>query len=113
MLPQTLTIPALHNVLRGGAASIPEITGDLLAQVSARSDLHAFIAVADEVPEAGHDEARPLSGVPLAIKDNINTGDLPTSAGTPARRGQRRDQRGPGLIVSESRAWTPGAKAAR
>jgi aspartyl-tRNA(Asn)/glutamyl-tRNA(Gln) amidotransferase subunit A len=84
MLPQTLTIPALHNVLRGGAASIPEITGDLLAQVSARSDLHACITVADEVPEAGHDEARPLSGVPLAIKDNITTGDLPTSAGTPA-----------------------------
>jgi len=89
MLPQTLTIPALHNVLRRGAASIPEITGELLARVSAKSDLHAFISIADEIPEIGHTDAQPLSGVPLAIKDNINTGDLPTTAGTPALRGSR------------------------
>jgi hypothetical protein len=75
MLPRTLTIPALHNVLRGGTASVPEITGELLARATARSDLHAFITVADEIPETGHTDAQPLSGVPLAIKDNINTGD--------------------------------------
>jgi Asp-tRNA(Asn)/Glu-tRNA(Gln) amidotransferase A subunit family amidase len=92
MLPRTLTIPALHNVLRGGTASVPEITGELLARATARSDLHAFITVADEIPETGHTDAQPLSGVPLAIKDNINTGDLPTSAGTPALRGSSGDR---------------------
>ncbi|WP_246081071.1 amidase family protein [Modestobacter altitudinis] len=54
------------------------------------ADLGTFIAVADRVePGAG-----PLAGVPLAVKDNLDTSDLPTTGGTPALRDSRpgRDQ---------------------
>ncbi|WP_246078745.1 amidase family protein [Modestobacter excelsi] len=54
------------------------------------ADLGAFISVAEHVdPGAG-----PLAGVPLAVKDNLDTSDLPTTGGTPALRASRpgRDQ---------------------
>jgi mandelamide amidase len=43
----------------------------------------AAAAVADERLDAG-DETRPLLGLPIAAKDNIDTSDLPTTGGTPA-----------------------------
>jgi mandelamide amidase len=54
------------------------------------ADLGAFISVADH-PRPG---PGPLAGVPLAVKDNLDTVDLPTTGGTPALRDSRpgRDQ---------------------
>ena len=51
------------------------------------TDLHAFVTIAQDAVPAAHDG--PLVGVPVAVKDNINTFDLPISAGTPALRGAR------------------------
>ena len=68
----------------------------LLARCADRSDLNAFITLE---PEAVRSAARsadarraagaklgPLHGLPIPIKDSINTTDLPTTAGTAALR---------------------------
>jgi mandelamide amidase len=61
------------------------------AALAARNSHRAFIAIADEARRIDTDvepgERRvPLAGVPFAVKDNIDTDDLPTSAGTPVLR---------------------------
>jgi indoleacetamide hydrolase len=65
-----------------------------IARAKAKSDLNAFITL-DEAGamkaaaafDAGHKKksaCRPLGGVPIVIKDNIEVAGLPASAGTPA-----------------------------
>src|SRR5262252_5409227 len=66
----------------------------LLARCASASALNAFISLEpDKVRAAarGADQHRqrggrlgPLHGVPLALKDNIDTADYRTTAGTPA-----------------------------
>ena len=73
--------------LRSGAASAVEICAASLAAIDAQDGgLHAFITVDREhalaraaAVDAGHDRG-PLAGVPIAIKDNICTRGLPTTA---------------------------------
>jgi Asp-tRNA(Asn)/Glu-tRNA(Gln) amidotransferase A subunit family amidase len=70
----------------------------LLAQCHRRKDLNAFIWLnEDHLMDAARtaDKRRnekskaPLLGLPVALKDNIDTADAPTTAGTPALRGHR------------------------
>ena len=74
-------------------------TEALLARCADRSDLNAFITLE---PEAVRSAARaadarrvagetlgPLHGLPIPVKDSINTADLPTTAGTAALRNFR------------------------
>ena len=68
----------------------------LLRQCEAGASLNAFITLRPElVLEAAHECDRKrrsgarlgsLHGLPVAIKDSVNTHDLPTTAGTPALR---------------------------
>jgi mandelamide amidase len=63
------------------AESSPDhVLAEALKRADEITELGAFITVADEV-EAG---SGPLAGVPIAVKDNLDTADLPTSGGTPA-----------------------------
>ncbi|MEL6962996.1 MAG: indoleacetamide hydrolase [Pseudomonadota bacterium] len=51
-------------------------------------DADALLAAAEAADKslAGGDDTMPLLGLPLAVKDNIDTRDLPTTGGTPAFR---------------------------
>ena len=94
-------MPALHDLgiaeaaaaIRMGDITAERLADALLARVAANTDLNAFITVEpDRVREAARQADRrrvsegsagPLDGVPLALKDNIDTAGLPTTAGTP------------------------------
>ena len=66
-------------------------------------DLNAFIVLNREgalaaaaLVDAGKTTGA-LAGLPIVVKDNINTADLPTTAGTPALRNARPSRNAPSL----------------
>ncbi len=85
--------------MRGGRFTALAYAEALLARCAAGADLNAFITldansvraaarVADARRGAG-EPLGPLHGLPIPVKDSINTADLPTTAGTAALRGFR------------------------
>ena len=86
--PQTTGLDDVRARIAGSSAR--DVVRDSLERARATADLNAFITVPDDA--AGG--TGPLAGVPLAVKDNLDTADLPTSGGTPALRASRpgRDQ---------------------
>lgn len=100
-------MPAVHDLgvaeaakaIRNGEITAERLADALLARAALRADLGAFIALEpDRVREAARksDQQRasgaslgPLHGVPLALKDNLNTAELPTTGGTPGLAGNR------------------------
>ncbi|MGY3563976.1 Asp-tRNA(Asn)/Glu-tRNA(Gln) amidotransferase A subunit family amidase [Bradyrhizobium sp. USDA 4463] len=95
----SLTLAQAAHLLRTGEVSAEYYARVLLQRCEQHVALNAFITIdPSAVLVAAHraDAARaagaapgPLHGVPIAIKDNINTSDLPTSGGTAALRGHR------------------------
>jgi len=84
------------SAMRDGRVTALDYTEALLARCAAGADLNALITLD---PDAVRAEARladarraagealgPLHGLPVPIKDSINTADLPTTAGTTALR---------------------------
>jgi len=82
--------------LCAGKITSKALTSAALARAKSKSDLNAFITL----DEAGAMKAadafdasrkkgacKPLGGVPIVIKDNIEVAGLPASAGTPALKG--------------------------
>ena len=77
------------------------LVGAALARARARADLNAFITLdetgalkaakaADAARKGGvgkRGACKPLDGVPVVVKDNIEVAGLPASAGTPALKG--------------------------
>src|ERR1700760_4438658 len=77
-----------------GKMTSTELVSAARARAKANSDLNAFITL-DETGamkaaaafDAGHKRkgpCKPLGGVPIVIKDNIEVAGIPASAGTPA-----------------------------
>ena len=78
--------------LCAGKITSKALTTAALARAKAKADLNAFITLdeagamkAAEAFDAGRKKGRckPLGGVPIVIKDNIEVAGLPSSAGTP------------------------------
>ncbi|TGN76253.1 indoleacetamide hydrolase [Bradyrhizobium yuanmingense] len=74
-----------------GTFTSTALTREALARAKANAELNAFVTL-DEAGalkaaaafDAGDDKTKPLGGVPIVIKDNIEVAGLPCSAGTPA-----------------------------
>jgi indoleacetamide hydrolase len=117
-LPSVAAVsPAMAQVTPSSAAEIvaavraKKITATALAKAAFEraeqlKDLNAFIflnkdgalAAAAEIDERYSGPfAGPLAGLPIVIKDNINTADLPTSGGTPALQNAQPSRNAPSM----------------
>jgi len=93
-----LTATEALAALAGRRVSAADYVADLLARCAAQKSLNAFIHLDPEAAKAAarrSDERRsagragPLEGLPLVLKDNIDTALMPTTGGTPALRNHR------------------------
>jgi Asp-tRNA(Asn)/Glu-tRNA(Gln) amidotransferase A subunit family amidase len=90
----TLTASEAARQICGGTLSSEQLVAAYLAQAKAKMQLNAFITLdeAGALRQAREADAarkkgvacKPLGGVPVAIKDNIQVKGLPATAGTPA-----------------------------
>ncbi|UWU77953.1 indoleacetamide hydrolase [Bradyrhizobium huanghuaihaiense] len=86
-----LTLTGAAAALGAGTITSTALTREALARAKANAELNAFVTL-DEAGalkaaaafDATGDKAKPLGGVPIVIKDNIEVAGLPCSAGTPA-----------------------------
>ncbi|MBR0951754.1 indoleacetamide hydrolase [Bradyrhizobium canariense] len=86
-----LTLTQAAADLRAGKITSTTLTTEALARAKANADLNAF-ATLDEVGalkaaaafDVNDNKDKPLGGIPIVIKDNIEVARLPCSAGTPA-----------------------------
>ncbi|WP_441233767.1 indoleacetamide hydrolase [Bradyrhizobium sp. 930_D9_N1_4] len=86
-----LTLTQAAADLRAGKVTSTALTTEALSRAKANADLNAFVTL-DEAGalkaaaafDATGDKTKPLGGVPIVIKDNIEVAGLPCSAGTPA-----------------------------
>ena len=95
-----LTITAAAAAMERGEMTAVAYAEALLAQAAKAAGLNAFIhfdaeqvraaaRAADARRAAGASTLGPLHGVPLALKDNLDTADMPTTGGTPGLKGSR------------------------
>jgi Asp-tRNA(Asn)/Glu-tRNA(Gln) amidotransferase A subunit family amidase len=92
---ERLTASEMASQLSGGALTAEDLVRDCLERVRARADVKAWawldpeqaLAQARAADRAG----RPglLAGVPVGVKDVIDTVDMPTEHGSPIYRGNR------------------------
>ncbi|MDA9501802.1 indoleacetamide hydrolase [Bradyrhizobium sp. DASA03068] len=86
-----LTLTEAAAGLAAGKFTSTAFTREALARAKAKAELNAFVTL-DEAGalkaaaafDAAGDKTKPLGGVPVVIKDNIEVAGLPCSAGTPA-----------------------------
>jgi len=89
---QALSAPALQKLFRVGDSSIVEVTQFFLDRIAASDPvLGALIAVNPEALLVAETQQQklsrgetlgPLFGIPILVKDNIETAELPTTAGS-------------------------------
>lgn len=92
--PLALGAVALATAFQRRVLSTRELIGALERSCRNHRNLNAYISQDfDRLLDANRQG--PLQGVPIGIKDNIDTVDLPTSGGTPALKGNRPPRNAP------------------
>jgi len=97
--PFELGVAQAATAIRAGDLTAQALAEALLERCATAASLNAFISLepdrvraaalrADQQRARG-DRLGPLHGVPLVLKDNIDTADVPTTAGTPALAANR------------------------
>jgi amidase len=100
---QETTIDEIHRAMRGGDVAAADLVRGYLARIEAYDRagpaLNAVLATsegalarAEELDRAFADTGQlsgPLHGIPVALKDNILTADMPTTVGSVAMDGYR------------------------
>src|SRR3954447_3799670 len=99
---QTVTIPQLQTAMNAKKLTSVELVEAYLARIKAYDKFNAIrtlnphavelAAVRDAERRSGHSRG-PLQGIPVLLKDNVGTDDMPTTAGSIAMQGAvpRRD----------------------
>jgi mandelamide amidase len=102
--PNLMSAAEIVAAIREKKTTATEVAKAAFARAGQVKDLNALIivnkepalAAAAEIDE-GDRGPLPLAGLPVVIKDNINTADLPTSGGTPALQNARPRANAPSL----------------
>jgi len=87
-------VRALREAITSGSVTIASAVQEAFdAAQRSQAQLHAFIYL-PEAPAVNHGIGEslahaPLAGVPVAVKDLIDTADMPTALGSPAYAGRR------------------------
>lgn len=88
--PSPMTLASLRAAYQAGTTP-QEVLHEVLARLRAVNDPGIFLHLADEdtlmaqaAALGAYDPARPLWGVPFAVKDNIDVAGMPTTAACPA-----------------------------
>lgn len=102
-----LTSPQVVAAIRDGSLSAEAYVTTLITRAEALKDLNALIvlnktgalAAARNIDALRKNDAvlPALAGLPIVVKDNINTCDLPTTGGTPALRNVQPTANAPSL----------------
>jgi indoleacetamide hydrolase len=91
------TAGELAREVCAGKTTSAQLVAEAIARAKARPELNAFVtldeagaAAAAKRADAGrHQGCKPLHGVPIVVKDNIEIAGLPTTGGTPALKGYK------------------------
>jgi Asp-tRNA(Asn)/Glu-tRNA(Gln) amidotransferase A subunit family amidase len=86
----TPTIREIRHAIASGDGSVEQfVTQSFDAAKASQAGLHAFCYLPDTPPVNHADAAAPLGGVSVAVKDIIDTADMPTELGSAAYKGRR------------------------
>jgi Asp-tRNA(Asn)/Glu-tRNA(Gln) amidotransferase A subunit family amidase len=104
--PIPLSAAEIVAAVRAKKVTATALTLAAIERAEQLKDLNAFIflnkdgalAAAAEIDEGRSGPfAGPLAGLPIVIKDNINTADMPTSGGTPALQNAQPSRNAPSM----------------
>ena len=81
----------LAKALHSGSRRLDDVYREIAERIEIREpDVRAFVVRDVEAAlRAGQAATGPLMGLPMAIKDNIDTGDMPTAYGSPIHKDHR------------------------
>jgi mandelamide amidase len=103
--PGSMSAAEIVAAIRNKKIKAFDVTKAAIARAEEVRDLNALIvlnkdpalAAAAEIDDWQRPGPLPLAGLPIVVKDNINTADMPTSAGTPALQNAQPHANAPSL----------------